>query len=407
MLVKGALVVTVVLLVVSTGCSNLGCPTSSPGTTGTASSTSSGKLMANSCPSTSMAAYSGFLYFLDESRTQIKAATLNSSGSLAALQSFTPPPLPTNTAESMTIVRTQFLYIPMGDTTIQAFKVDRATGALTTIAGAPYTVPTDTGTATISVSDPQGRFLFVGSKNTGEVWSYLINSATGALTRVEGSPFTAQFTFVAADNLTVDSSGKFLYIGQADPVLGVTAFTINEVSGVLVPVPGSPFHVDVAQLRADPSGEFLLGTAQIRNQSGPAASETKIHSLAIESNGVLTEVAGSPFATTFAPYDFMILPNGQFMYSFGVSTSSSELGEIEGFEKSASGAVTMLSGSPYNNLSVVYTCQLGQSGTLAVCIDNLPGARFSVLNLSIVTGAISHIGTDLPVSNASTFAFTE
>jgi hypothetical protein len=103
----------------------------------------------------------------------------------------------------------------------------------------------------------------------------------------------------------------------------------------------------------------------------------------------------------------MILPNGQFMYSFGVSTSSSELGKIEGFEKSATGAVTMLSGSPYNNLAAVYTCQLGQSGTLAVCIDNLPGARFSVLNLSIVTGAISHIGTDLPVSNASTFAFTE
>jgi hypothetical protein len=307
----------------------------------------------------------------------------------------------------MTIVKAQFLYIPMGDTTIQAFKLNRSTGSLTTIAGSPYTVPTDKGTASTSVSDPQGRFLFVGSKNTGEVWGYSINSATGALTRVEGSPFTAQFTFVAAENLTVDSSGTFLYIGQADPILGVTAFTINEVSGVLVPVPGSPFHVNVAQVRADPSGEFLLGTAQIRNQSGPAASETKIHSLAIESNGVLTEVAGSPFATTFAPYDFMILPNGQFMYSFGVSTSSSELGKIEGFEKSATGAVTMLSGSPYNNLAAVYTCQLGQSGTLAVCIDNLPGARFSVLNLSIVTGAISHIGTDLPVSNASTFAFTE
>jgi hypothetical protein len=407
MLVTGTFLLTIVLVVVSTGCSNPGCAASSPGTTGTTSGISSGKLMPNTCPSPRTAAYSGFLYFLDGSRTQIKAAALNSSGSLVVLQSFAAPPLPTNTAESMTIVKTQFLYIPMGDTTIQAFKLNRSTGSLTTIVGAPYTVPTDKGTATTSVSDPQGRFLFVGSKNTGEVWSYSINSATGALTRVEGSPFTAQFTFVAADNLTVDSSGKFLYIGQADPILGVTAFSINEVSGVLVPVPGSPFHLDVAQLGADPSGAFLVGTAQIRNQSGPAASETKVHSLAIESNGVLTEVAGSPFATTFAPYDFMILANGQFMYSFGVSTSSSELGEIEGFEKSASGAVTMLSGSPYNNLPAVYTCQLGQSGTLAVCIDNLPGARFSVLSLSIVTGAISHIGTDLPVSNARTFAFTE
>src|SRR5437588_321527 len=120
MLVKGALVVTVVLFVVSTGCSNLGCPTSSPGTTGTASSTSSGKLMANSCSSTSTAAYSGFLYFLDESRTQIKAATLNSSGSLAALQSFTPPSLPTTTSpwtpveSSCTSARqTQFWELPL------------------------------------------------------------------------------------------------------------------------------------------------------------------------------------------------------------------------------------------------------------------------------------------------------
>jgi hypothetical protein len=301
-----------------------------------------------------------------------------------------------------------FLYLPLGNTVIEAFSIDRATGALTTIPGSPYVVPTKQGSATASIADPEGRFLFVGSRNTGEIWGYKINPSDGILTLIEGSPFTVQFSFVSANSLAINAQGKYLYVGQVDPSLGIMAFSIDQTSGTLIQVPGSPFHLDIAQLRADPSAEFLMGVAQIQNQSGPSAHETKIYTYALSSNGVPTAVPDSPSMTEFAPYDFIILPNGQFVYTFGVDQSSGHRRSIEGLQKNIqTGALARLSGSPYTTLPSVYTCQLSQTGNVAVCIDDVPGTKFSLLSINTLNGAIAHSGTDLPVNNAFPFAVTE
>lgn len=409
MISKVILAATAALVLGSTGCSTLGCPTSgTPGTTGTASSTSSGKLQASSCPSTVNSTYSALLYSLNASGTGLTAAGQDSSGSLVSLTSFTSPVLPINKAESMVIVNKQFLYIPMGDTTIQAFGIDRSTGALSTIVGSPYTVPTTSGTATSAVVDPQGRFLFVGSNNTGEVWAYEINAKSGVLTLIAGSPFTVQFTFSRANSLTVDAAGTFLYAGQGDPSLGVMAFSIDQVNGMLSQVAGTPFHLGVAQLHADPAAEFLTGTAQIQNQSGSASPDTRIYRFAIESNGVPTPVAGSPFQTTFAPYDFITLSNGQFIFTFGTNPSTHQQGAIEGFQVNTdTGALSMMSGSPFNNLPLVYTCELDEGSNDAFCVDAAAGTKFSVLGINSVTGAITHTGTDLMVNTRLPFTVAE
>ena len=409
MISKVILAATAVLVLGSSSCSTSGCPTSgTPGTTGTASSTSSGKLQANGCPSPANGAYSALLYSLNASRTELIAAGQESSGSLVLLSSFTSPTLPANTAESMVVVNKQFLYIPMGDTTIQAFGIDRSTGALSTIAGSPYTVPTTSGTARSAVADPQGRFLFVGSNNTGEVWAYEIDSKSGVLTLIAGSPFTGQFTFSRASSLTVDASGTFLYVGQGDPSLGVMAFSIEQANGMLNQLAGTPFHLGVAQLHADPTAEFMAGTAQIQNQSGSAAPDTRIYRFAIESNGVPTPVEGSPFQTTFAPYDFITLSNGQFIFTFGTNINTHGQGAIEGFQVNKdTGALSMMSGSPFTNLPIVHTCELGESSNDAFCLDAVPGTTFSVLSINSVTGAITHTGTDLMVKALLPFAVTE
>jgi 6-phosphogluconolactonase (cycloisomerase 2 family) len=409
MIYKVILTVTAATLVlVSIGCSTSGCPSATPGTTGTASGTASGKLIPNPCPVPANSTYSALLYSLNASGTALIASGQDSSGSLVSLSSFTSPTFPTSQPQAMAIVNKQFLYIPMGDTTIQAFGIDRSTGALSTIVGSPYTVPTTTGTATSAVADPQGRFLFVGSNNTGEVWAYEIDSKSGVLTLIAGSPFSVQFTFSRASSLTVDATGRFLYVGQGDPSLGVIAFSIDQVNGMLSQLAGTPFHLGVAQLRADPAAEFLAGTAQIQNQSGPAAPDTRIYRFAIESNGVPTPVAGSPFQTTFAPYDLITLPNGKFIFTFGTNPSTHQQGAIEGFQvNTQTGALATIAGSPFTGLPTVYTCQLDQSGTHSFCIDALPGTKFSVLSIDSVTGAVTHTGTDLIVNNAFPFALTE
>jgi hypothetical protein len=160
-------------------------------------------------------------------------------------------------------------------------------------------------------------------------------------------------------------------------------------------------------LRADPAAEFLAGTAQIHNQSSSAAPEANIYRFSIGSDGVPTAVPGSPFKTAFAPYDLVVVPNGKFMFTFGTSTSTNQQGAIEGFQVNPkTGALAMMTGSPFNNLPIVYTCQVDQSGSELFCMNSLPGTKFSVLSINSLTGAIVHTGTDLMVNNVFLFAAT-
>lgn len=266
MMSKVVLAVTVALTLGSGGCSTSGCPTSTPGTTGTASGTPSGRPMPNNCPAPAR------------------------SGSLVPVNSYMSPTLPISDSQNMAIVNEEFLYIPVGDSTIEAFKIDRSTGTLAATAGGPYTVPTVNGKATTIVADPRGRFLFVGSENTGEVWAYQIDAPSGSLTAITGSPFTAQFGFFAVNSLAVDAAGRFLYVGQGNPNLGIIGFSIDPGTGMISPLSGSPFFLGVAQLRADPAAEFLWGTAQ----SGSASPQAGIYRFSIGSEGVPTLIPGSP-----------------------------------------------------------------------------------------------------------------
>src|SRR6201998_1338434 len=196
---KGILAVTAALILGSGGCSTRGCPTSTPGTTGTASGTSSGRPMPNNCPApASTGSSSALVYSRSANGTELIAAGLDGAGSLVPVNSFTSPTPPINDLQNMAIVNKKFLYIPVGDTTIQAFKIDRSTGVPAATAGSPYTIPTANGKVKTVVADPLGRFLFVGSENTGEVWAYQIDATSGSLTLIAGSPFTAQFGFFAA-----------------------------------------------------------------------------------------------------------------------------------------------------------------------------------------------------------------
>jgi len=280
---KVILAVTAALILGSGGCSTSGCPTSTPGTTGTASGTSSGRPMPNNCPAPARTGS-----YSSASGKELIAAGLDDAGSLVRVNSFTSPTLPISHSQNRAIVNKEFLYIPVGDTTIQAFKIDRSTGALAATAGSPYTIPSANGKVKTVVADPQGRFLFVGSENTGEVWAYQIDATSGSLTLIAGSPFTAQFGFFAANSLSVDAEGRFLYVGQGNPSLGIIGFRIDQGTGMISPLSGNPFFLGVAQLRADPAAEFLAGTAEIQNQSGSEAPQAGVYKFSIGSDGVPT-----------------------------------------------------------------------------------------------------------------------
>jgi len=320
-----------------------------------------------------------------------------SGSTFANLSGFTPPTIPAGFADNMVIVNKQFVYVPMGDTTVQGFSITRSTGALTPIAGSPFQTG-GPGTADGAWSDPKGRFLFVGSEASGDIWVFQINAQTGALTETVGSPFTVGLT--AADIMTVDASGKFLYVGQLSPSSGVAGFSIDQTTGALTALPGSPFNLQVAQIRTTLTGEFLLGVQEIQD-AGSSATDLHVYVYAINPvSGVPTAVGGSPFVTTAAPYDLTISPNGQFVY-LPETTVGGTLAPLEGFSlNQTNGVITKLSGSPFSSLPTVTQCQFEQTGADMVCATS--GATMTVLGASSSTGALTHTA-DL---TASPFAFS-
>ena len=116
-------------------------------------------------------------------------------------------------------------------------------GALTPLPGSPFAggpLPKR------PMVDPLCTRLFVPNSpdeainsTGGIIFSYSIDSATGKLTPVPGSPFTADSKLSNLFSGTIDSTGKFLYVTNPDSQ-SVLAFSIS-ATGVITPVPGSPF----------------------------------------------------------------------------------------------------------------------------------------------------------------------
>jgi 6-phosphogluconolactonase len=201
------------------------------------------------------------------------------------MSGFNPPPPAPQAA-------TVFAFVSnMGSNTISAFQVDGATGALTPVSGSPFAAGPG---AEFLVADPAGKFLFVGNAASNTVSAFQINSSTGMLTPVAGSPFTSGNR---PEGLAMDPQGRFLFVGnQASSNISVFSIGMN---GTLSPIAGSPFA------SRNPFGLAINapGTVLFANNfpDSSAADANSVSSFQIGSDGTLTAIAGSPFATAGAP----------------------------------------------------------------------------------------------------------
>lgn len=133
-----------------------------------------------------------------------------------------------------------------------------------------------------------GSYTYVGTQ-TGVLTSYAVSS-TGALTTLAGSPY--QLSSAAINSLAVTPANAFLYAGVAGA--GVFGLGINSGSGVPTLINTSALVQDVAPIAlvVDPSGKFLL-------VAGLANGAAAVGEYAINSDGTLSEVGGSPVTITF------------------------------------------------------------------------------------------------------------
>lgn len=256
-----------------------------------------------------------------------------------------------------------FIYATIPSTSeLAVYREDPFSGTLTELAGTPYTIGDGAHSVVIH---PSGKFLYVANPGQGENDISLFDIASnGYLTEVP--PRTAVSPLgVLPQLLLMDPSGNYLYVMNATSD-NISVFSIDSKSGVLTQIAGSPFSVGgltPLNMQLTPSGNFLYvsvagGQPQTTNGSilgfsvnagalqslspplTPAGGEnpnglvvdpsgshlyvanTQSNSISIFTisppnmpPGSLQEVIGSPLADIYNDPSFLLLdPKGQFLY---------------------------------------------------------------------------------------------
>jgi 6-phosphogluconolactonase (cycloisomerase 2 family) len=140
-----------------------------------------------------------------------------------------------------------FAYILGNEVT--AYSIDEATGSLAAITNGSIA-----GSNVAYVFDPVGGFMYV-SGSIASIYAYTVNTTTGLLSAVSGSPYAAlQFPTWPA----VSPNGQFLYVpGQgANQTIG---YSVNSTTGTLASIGSVGSGVGGAMPQAiavDPSGKF-------------------------------------------------------------------------------------------------------------------------------------------------------
>jgi 6-phosphogluconolactonase len=154
-----------------------------------------------------------------------------------------------------------FLYASDQSQSVWAFSINAQDGTLTAVPGSPFAA----GSQPFGLAvEPSGKFLYVALSNSNSIAAFSIDRATGTLALVPGSPFpTSSMQFTQTYEIAIHPTGKFLYAFNLNGNT-VAAFTIDSTSGVLSPISGSPFAITPnaqGDLVVDPSGKFLYLTA--------------------------------------------------------------------------------------------------------------------------------------------------
>jgi 6-phosphogluconolactonase (cycloisomerase 2 family) len=170
--------------------------------------------------------------------TTISGFQITANGSLAPIGGGFTGPAGTNFAGLTIDSKGQFLYAPdSGNNKVFSFSID-ANGALTQVAGSPFSA----GTQPVSVAvDVNNAFLYTANKGSDDISGFTVKS--GVLTQVTGSPFASisgSTTPVQPDFITIDPSNFFVYVGNSG-TNNMSGFAINAADGTLVGVTNSPF----------------------------------------------------------------------------------------------------------------------------------------------------------------------
>jgi 6-phosphogluconolactonase (cycloisomerase 2 family) len=220
-----------------------------------------------------------------------------------------------------------YLFVADSGTTsasaLTIFSIDSSSGSLTPIAGSPYPLQFK---PTCLLQSPVLSALFAAAQN--EVISIPI--ASGAPEKYIITIPSAAPTATSPTAIVTDSASRFLYVADSGAL--IYAYTIAS-DGTIAAVPGSPFAaggVKPASLAIDPTGSYLF----VANQDSNNVTGFAI----TQSTGALAPISGSPFAAGAQPSSITFDNKSGNLYVANIGAST-----VSGYSmNSSTGALTSL-----------------------------------------------------------------
>lgn len=217
---------------------------------------------------------------------------------------------------------------------VAVYREDPTAGVLTQITGSPYSV--GDGAHSLALH-PSGKYLYVANPGQDENDVSLFSIASwGGLTeifpRASVMPLGSQ-----PELLVMDPSGNYLYVMNAASQ-NISVFSIDSNTGKLTPVAGSPFSIGLVPLNMQltPSGKFLFVTAGNLPEGlivGFSVTSGKLQLVSLTSSAGLN------------PFGLAIDPAGKFLYAANTSSNS-----ISIFSIGSAGSLSQIAGSPLNDI---------------------------------------------------------
>ncbi len=254
---------------------------------------------------------------------------------------------------------------------VAAFSIDAVTGGLTPVSGSPFAAGTSGGypigsAFPLLTMDPSGKFLYVANETSGQIQEFSVNATSGTLT------LSSQTSIPYVDVLAEGPHGGYLYVNSSAGSSGTTVYSIDSTSGALTLVQTAP-GCGGRQMAVDSSGRFLYSL--VYNTGGISACQIN------QSSGMLAPLSGSPFGPSIGFSDLGAHPSGAFLYA----VTGGDGNPIYGFTIDATGTLTAMQGSPFalpnGQVYDNYTSGVGvePSGKYAYVADATSGvASYSV-----------------------------
>lgn len=195
--------------------------------------------------------------------------------------------------------------------------------------GTGVVASTPIASITVTCVGPTPAFAYISSSQAPyQLYGFTVDPATGALT-ANGTAATG------APNLSVVASPdqRFLYSG--DQNVSIRAFSVDGITGVLTGVAGSPFaSSDARALAVVPGGRFL------------AVAKQNVDSIAVHAIDAATGALGpqgASIATGDQPVHVSITPNGKYAYVVNITSENVSAYAVD----TALGTLAPIAGSPF------------------------------------------------------------